>query len=70
MLDEDESVPRDHQFVRCRMIFDVKMEYFQRKARFVTGGPMTKAPSAMTYARVLARETVRIAFTLAAINGL
>ena len=66
MLDKDESVPRDHQFVRCHIIVDVKMEDFRRKARFVAGGHMTKAPSAMTYASVVSRETVRIALTIAA----
>ena len=33
MLDGDETVPRDYQFVRCHMIFDVKMEDFWHKAR-------------------------------------
>ena len=56
--------------VRCHMIFDVKMEDFRRKARFVAGGHMTKAPSAMTYASVVSRETIRIALTIAALNGL
>ena len=69
-LDADEFVPRDHQFVRCHMIFDVKMEDFRRKARFVAGGHMTKAPSSMTYASVVSRETVRIALTIAALNAL
>ncbi|KAL7525384.1 hypothetical protein ACHAXR_000985, partial [Thalassiosira sp. AJA248-18] len=56
MLDDDETVPQDYQFVRCHMIFDVKMEDFRRKARFVAGGHMTKAPAAMTYASVVSRE--------------
>ena len=70
MLDEGELVPRDHQFVRCHLIFDVKMEDFRRKARFVAGGHMTKAPATLTYASVVSRETVRIALTIAALNGL
>ena len=52
------------------MIFDIKMEDFRRKARFVAGGHMTKAPAAMTYASVVSRETVRIALMLAALNDL
>ena len=52
------------------MIFDVKMEDFRRKARFVAGGHMTKAPSAMTYASVVSRKTVRISLTIAALNAL
>ena len=69
ILDDGETVPRDHQFVRCHMIFDVKMEDFRRKARFVAGSHMTKAPATLTYASVVSRETVRIALTIAALNG-
>ena len=29
ILDDDESVLRNHQFVKCHMIFDVKMENFR-----------------------------------------
>ena len=50
------------------MIYDVKMEGFRRKARLVAGGHMTTAPSAVTYASVVSRESVRIALTLAALN--
>jgi hypothetical protein len=52
------------------MIFDVKMEDFRRKARFVAGGPTTDAPHMMTYASVVSRESVRIALALAALNDL
>jgi hypothetical protein len=50
------------------MIFDVKMEDFWRKARFVAGGHTTYTPHAMTYASVVSRETVRVALTIAALN--
>jgi hypothetical protein len=52
------------------MIFDVKMEDFRRKARFVTGGHTTDAPHVMIYASVVSRESVSIALTLAALNDL
>jgi hypothetical protein len=52
------------------MIVDVKMEDFRRKARCVAGGHKTDTPHAMTYASVVSRESVRIALTLAALNGL
>ena len=39
-----------------------------RKARFVAGGHMTAPPSSMTYASIVSRESVRIAFLLAALN--
>jgi hypothetical protein len=52
------------------MIFDVKMEDFHRKARFVAGGHTTDAPHVMTYASVVSRESVRIELTLVALNDL
>jgi hypothetical protein len=52
------------QEIRCHLIFDVKMEDFQRKARLLAGGQMTEMPAAVTYASVVSHEAVRIAFTL------
>ena len=70
ILDPDEKVPIGYDFVRCHMVFDVKMEDFRRKARLVAGGHMTETPAVMTYASVVSRETVRIALTIAALNDL
>ena len=70
VLGDNDEIPRGYQFVKCHMIFDVKMEDFRRKARLVAGGHMTKAPAAVTYASVVSRETVRIALTIAALNEL
>ena len=69
-LKEGEAVPPTFQEIRCHLIFDVKMEDFRRKARFVAGGHMTEAPKTLTYASVVSRESVRIALTLAALNDL
>ena len=52
------------------MIFDVNMEDFRKKARYITGGHTTFAPPTLTYASVVLRESVRIALTLAALNYL
>ena len=30
IIDDNESVPRNHQFFRCHMIFDVKIENFRQ----------------------------------------
>jgi ribosomal protein L31E len=70
VLDDGETIPPAHQMIRCHMVYDVKMENFRRKARFVAGGHMTEAPATITYASVVSRESVRIALTLAALNGL
>ena len=58
-----------HTYLECYMIFDVKMD-FTRKARLVANGAKTPDLVASTYAGVVSRETVRIAFTYAALNGL
>ena len=68
--DPDWKPPPGYQFVKCHMVFDIKMENFRRKARLVTGGHVTDVPPAITYSSVVARDTVRIALTLAALNDL
>ena len=57
------------QEIKCHMIFDVKMD-LTRKARFVAGGHMTEPPASITYSSVVSRDSVRIAFLLAALNDL
>ena len=56
--------------MKCHMIFDLKMEYFCRKARLVAVGHVTDPPYTITYANVVSREIVRISLTLAALNDL
>eukprot|EP00985_Skeletonema_marinoi_P022630 scaffold14553_cov92-Skeletonema_marinoi.AAC.2 len=51
------------------VIFDVKMD-FRRKARWVLDGHKTPEPTTANYAGVVSRESVRIAFTYAAMMGL
>jgi hypothetical protein len=70
-LGDDQQVPPTFQQMRCHMVYDVKVENFQRKACLVAGGHMNKVTSAtMTYASVVSRESVWIALTLAALNDL
>jgi hypothetical protein len=57
------------QEIKCHIVFDVKMD-FTRKARFVAGGHMTQPATSITYSSVVSRDSVRIAFLLAALNGL
>ena len=58
--------------IGCHMIFDIKMDgKFTRKARFVANGNETESlPAWDTYASVVSRETVRLAFLYAALNDL
>ena len=69
--DTNDLTAEGYQFVKCHMIYDIKMgENFRRKARMVAGGHMTEAPSSVTYSSVVSRDSVRIALTIAALNGL
>ena len=67
-LDKGAPHPVGYTGIRCHIIFDVKMD-LTRKARFVAGGNMTTPPFSMTYASVVSRESVRIVFLLATLNG-
>jgi hypothetical protein len=59
------------QEITCHMVFIIKMDgKFTRKSRLVAGGHTTDPPSSITYSSVVSRDTVRIAFTLAALNDL
>jgi len=66
---DDNIVPIGYKLIECHMIFDVKM-CLTRKARLVAGGHMTDPPKESTYSSVVSRDSVRIAFTIAALNGL
>ena len=67
---EMKAVNMAFKILGCHIIFDVKIEYFRRKARYVTQGNMTEAPRTLTYASVVSRESVRIVLTHAALNDL
>jgi hypothetical protein len=68
-LDEGDRAPIGYKEIPCHIIFDVKLD-FTRKARFVAGGHKTDPPASLTYSSVVSRESVRIAFLLAALNNL
>jgi len=69
ILENGEIVPVGYTKINCHIIFDIKPN-FTRKARLVAGGHMTDSPASITYASVVGRDSVRIAFLLAALNGL
>lgn len=62
--------PPGYQNIKCHMIFDVKMDNFDYKARMVAGGHTTETPASLTYASVVSRDSIRIALTMAALNDL
>ena len=68
---EVKEIPIGYQKVDCHMIFDIKMgESFRRKAHMVAGGHTTEVPATLTYSLVVSGDSVRIALTIAALNGL
>ena len=69
ILDHDEEKLVQYKHINCHLIFDVNIE-FCRKAWFVSGVHTTNLPTESTYAGVVSREIVRIAFTLAELNDL
>jgi len=69
MLPEGSRIRVGRTHIKCYLIFDVKHGSLERKARYVAGGHMTVPPASITYASVVNRESVHIAFVLAALNG-
>ena len=69
ILDEGVGAPKGWSKVTGHIVWDCKMD-FTRKARWVLDGHKTPDPVGSTYAGVVSRESVRIAFTYAALNGL
>jgi hypothetical protein len=61
---------RKYPFVKCHLIFDVKVGSLKRKARYVAVGHMTEPPAAVTYASVVSRESVQIGLLIAALSDL
>ena len=58
-----------YQQIKSHIIFDIKLgKNYRRKARLVGGGHTTTEPYSITFSSVVSRESVRIAFTIAALN--
>ena len=66
---DDNDIPKFYKRIDCHMIFDIKMD-LTRKARLVAGGHMTDEPKESTYSSVVSRDSVRLAFMIAALNDL
>ena len=69
LLPKDKRVPVGYGLASVHMVFDVRMT-FERKARLVLDGHRTGTPEGSTHAGVVSRDSVRIAFTYATLNGL
>ena len=69
ILEEDQPARAGWKKASRHLVWDVKMN-FTRKARWVLDGHKTPDPIRSTFAGVVSRESVQIAFTYAALNGL
>ena len=69
VLNDGQHAPVGWRKTTGHLVWDVKMD-FTRKARWVLDGHKTPDPIGSTYAGVVSRESVRIAFTYAALSGL
>jgi hypothetical protein len=68
-LDVGESIPIGSKWISCHLVFNVKMD-LTRKARFVAGGHWLEPDETLSFSTVVTRESVRIMFTIAALNKL
>ena len=69
VFEDGATAPKGWTKVTGHIIWDVKMD-FTRKARWVLDGHKQADPEGCTYAGVVSRESVPIALTYAALNGL
>ena len=69
ILEDGKTAPAGYTKVSGRLIWSVKMD-FTSKARWVLNGHKRPDPVGSKYAGVVSRESVRNAFTYAALNDL
>ena len=62
-------LPEGYKSASGHLVFDVWMT-LERKAKWLKDGDKTPEPEWSTYAEVVSRESVRIAFTYATLNDL
>ena len=69
LKEKGDKIPPIYQQITCHLIFNVKFN-LRRNARYAAGGRLTSIPTSMTHSSVVSRESVRIAFLIAALNEL
>jgi hypothetical protein len=66
---DDDKMPIGYECIRFHMVFDIKIGDLTRKARFCANGNETDPPKESTFSTVVSRETIRLFFLLAALQG-
>lgn len=69
LLSANEKVPVGSQKVNLMIIFDVKMD-LTRKAQICACGDQTEAPSSVTYATIVSRDSICLALLIASLNNM
>ena len=70
VMNEGEEPPPRYQYMKCHLLFDIKLDGVWCKAHLVARGHMTEILAALTYASVVSRDSVCIALTIATLNDL
>ena len=68
ILDSGDNLPVGFSELSVHMVFDIKLD-LTRKARIVADVHLTPDPIDSTYARVVSKESARIALTYAVLLG-
>jgi hypothetical protein len=66
---DNDVMPPGFKKIDCHMVFDVKLDLV-RKARFIAGGHQTDPPKESVYSSIVSRNSVHLAFLIAALNDL
>jgi hypothetical protein len=67
---DENKVSVSYRKIDCHMVFDIKIRDLTHKAHYVAGGHMTDPPKDTMYLSVNSRDSVRIAFLVAALEDL
>ncbi len=66
-LEGNENVPIGYKWIKCCMVFDIKMD-FTPKAQYVAVGHMADPPTTITYSSMVSWASVRIILMIADLN--
>lgn len=67
---DDDVMPISYQKIDYHMVFDVKIMLKCSKAQYVAGGHQTEPTKDMTFVSIMSRDSIWIAFLVAALNDL
>eukprot|EP00957_Ditylum_brightwellii_P191633 14590204-Ditylum_brightwellii.AAC.1 len=69
-FNDDDRVPVGHKKIDLYMVFNIKMDTLQRKARLATNGTRTDPPKDITFSSIVSRDSIQLFFMLASLNDI